>query len=267
MGPAVLPGAWTPALGRDPGLDWDWLESHHLLVSKTACGLAQARPFHSLKKKNTAVNYVLNRRHNRKTHKCCSQFSALLSLFYHIHSAICFPFALRGGYADCVLLSAKFFFFFLIPPSAFVFPFCHFPVRLVRRQCLAAAAMLPSPPCPLPWQRKHSSEQSDWFMISYMSSSSALTSPGKERLVRLNGLKTKSTVDWHPWSVPVLLQKLCNSRTFGCLVQKAEWTNKEETNGTWNNSKYSWCYTPAASSVHLDLETLWLIWCSDKGAC
>lgn len=149
----------------------------------------------------------------------------------------------------------SFFFFFLIPPSAFVFSFCHFPVRLVRRQFLAAAAMLPSPPCPLPWQRKHSSEQSNWFMISYMSSSSALTSPGKELLIRLNGLKMKSTVDWHPWSVPPSSRNSAIPEHLGISCEKAEWTNNKETNGTWNNSKYSWCYTPAASSVHLDLET------------
>lgn len=129
-----------------------------------------------------------------------------------------------------MLLSAKFF-FFLIPPSAFVFSFCHFPVRLVRRQCLAAAAMLPSPPCPLPWQRKHSSEQSDWFMISYMSSSSALTSPGKERLIRLNGLKMKSTVDWHAWSVPPSSRNSATPEHSGISCKKQNEQTKKKQMG------------------------------------
>lgn len=131
----------------------------------------------------------------------------------------------------CAPLSQVFFFFNSSFRLCFFFflPFSSpFGTATVFSCCRYAAI---APPRPLPWQRKHSSEQSDWFMISYMSSSSALTSPGKERLIRLNGLKTKSTVDWHPWSVPPSSRNSATPEHSGISCKKQNEQTKKKQMG------------------------------------
>lgn len=110
-------------------VDWDWLESHHLLVLNSLWARHTNRAIPVII--NKAVNYILNGCHNGNTNFvfCLSERNPVIIIAYTF--CIWFPFVLCWEDADCGSCQPSL-------SSTFVSPFLWFLFNPVQCACVRA---------------------------------------------------------------------------------------------------------------------------------